>query len=671
MQQPLTRTSSPPPRRLEIGLLGLGLVAVIVAIALGTSDRAPRGDAAPGKATTRAAAGAITPFDLPTCESSAAAGTDTAAHAGNPAARRAAQQGLGYLAGSTRAWQAQHSCYGCHVQAVTLEALSVGRHHQYDVGDDDLRMVLAGMLDVNGGAMRPGGLGHTSPSIGQSGKILGAAAFARYDAQVDPAVRDLLLAEARMVIELQHTDGSVPMPWSSGPVAPGGTQGTAMAIVTWKQAYERSADDQWLTAIQRAEDALRTTIAGWPEGHSDVQQMNYAIMGLRAAGVGSQEELLAGLARRLLAAQRDDGGWPLQAGGPSAALATGQTLYALRLLGMTDQDAAVARGTSWLIERQRSDGGWSDAGFGKAEAMWAVLGLVSIDVLTVSIAGLADGQHVSGTVAVEIDASDNRGRGVREVQVYVDDIPVQGACGGSLRWDWDTAALGDGKHVVEVRAINAEGKVSRRHLEVYAGDVYLTQIGSRYVGGGTEVSLRNLAAGTDTGTVSLEVFRVVDDGGAAAAGELVRRLEQRGSQGAMRFFWDGTGEGGAAQESGRYLARLSLRDDDGREIQREELVFVHDTLEAQRAAFGQIQGTLAIDGEGEAANLAVEPVDQLGRVVDRTRSTRTGNYRFRNVDADKKYQVRVDKAGFDAPAPMAAPRRAEEAQVDLVLERKK
>ncbi len=45
--------------------------------------------------------------------------------------------------------------------------------------------------------------------------------------------------------------------------------------------------------------------------------------------------------------------------------------------------------------------------------MWAVLGLVSIDVLSVSVAGLEDGQHLGGSVAIRVRAADNGGQARR------------------------------------------------------------------------------------------------------------------------------------------------------------------------------------------------------------------------------------------------------------------
>jgi hypothetical protein len=80
------------------------------------------------------------------------------------------------------------------------------------------------------------------------------------------------------------------------------------------------------------------------------------------------------------------------------AFATGQTVHALRSLGASDDDPAVARGTRWLVTHQAEDGGWSHGGSGKAEAMWAVFGLVSVDVMSLSLEGVRDGEHAGGHV---------------------------------------------------------------------------------------------------------------------------------------------------------------------------------------------------------------------------------------------------------------------------------
>ncbi len=607
---------------------------------------------------------------------SASKGPAPTATKGNPKAREAAQKGLNFLAKEAVAWQSQHNCYGCHVQAVTVEALSVGFHNQYEIKQADFDTILDGMLTKNGGSRTAAKLGHSSPSIAEAAKVLGAAAFARYDALVNQNVKDDLLMVAEQILQYQKPDGSVVVGWQRAPVATGTPQSTAQAMIVWKQAYDRTADDQWLTAVQRSEDYLHGVISGWrksPPG--SIQEINYAAMGLLAAGVGNTEKVMTNLTQKLLGMQTKDGSWGSTGAGHgrvSEAFATGQTLYTLRLLGMTDKDNAVDKGTQWLIKHQKGDGGWSHEGFGKAEAMWAVLGLVSTDVLTIAVNNLKSGQHVDGTHRFAVAAKDNKGQGVRQVQVFVDDILVAGDCSGELKHGLDTRVLAEGKHLVRVEATNAAGEVSRRVFEVYSGDVFMTQMGSRYEGGGTAITLRNIAPTKMKNTVEVEIYTLKKDAAAPTADKRIKAFKLNGEQGAMRFFWDGKDDAGQAQGGGKYLARVVLRDGAGEVRQSEDMAFVHDTAEAQRAEWGQVQGQLNFEDGDMAANAEVELLDDEGNVVDKVWTTNQGNYRFRNVDSKRKYRVRVRKKGFKAaeskefaPAPAAAP---VEADMELIAE---
>ena len=70
---------------------------------------------------------------------------------------------------------------------------------------------------------------------------------------------------------------------------------------------------------------------------------------------------------------------------------------------------------------------------------------------------------------------------------------------------------------------------------------------------------------------------------------------------------------------------------------------------------------MQFDGDSMSANTEVELVDKLGNVVQRTTTTRSGQYRFQNID-DGKYKVRVKKKGFKAwEADLDAPKAAEAA----------
>jgi hypothetical protein len=543
----------------------------------------------------------------------------------------------------------------------------VGNSNQNKINKKAFDTLLRGLLDLEGGAPHhAGGLTHGSPEIGKGAKILGAIAFGRYDEHVNTTLRKELLFEAEKILALQAPDGSVNTGWVNAPVSTGQLQYTALAMATWRRAYERDADDKWLTGIQRAEDWLYGATNGLKKNdNADIQQLDYAVIGFLAAGVGTEETTLRDLRKAIEARQNKDGGWGLTRGA-STTLATGQVIYTLRLLGMTDADKSVKNGTKWLINHQQTDGGWGSSGSAKAEAMWAVLGLVSVDVLSVSVKGIQDGTRIDGTTKIDVRAADNKGRGVTKVELVLDDIPVYGACGDSLSWSFNPAGLEDGKHIIDVLATNAKGDQSVRRFEIFTGDVFLTQVGTRFTGGKTEISARNLG-GLDGGAVEVEIYEVAEKDGALIAGKKLRTIKVENKPGAARLAWDGKGEGGKSLDSGKYRARLVAKNKEGKAIQSEEVDFVHDTLVNQKADWAEVQGQLALPAGADAANAEVELVDDLGNVVGRTRSTGAGQYRFKGVASGKKYKVRVNKRGFRAESKAFAPAKAAEEAVDLDL----
>jgi Carboxypeptidase regulatory-like domain len=569
------------------------------------------------------------------CPRPAGAGAETAAVHGNPGARQGAQRGLGFVAREAATWQAAHQCYGCHVQAVTLEALSIGRHNQYEVKQEDLDTVARGLTVMNGGARTAGGLWQ------DTGKEFGGAAFARYDALAGPELRDDLLKVADELTRFQDDAGSLRTSDRRFPVETGPMQATTQAMQTWRQAFERSADDRWLAPLRKAEGWLQQQARRLPgDPEATIVDLNYAAIGLSSAGAQAAESTVGALAGRLRSLAREDGGFALQGGGASSAFATGQTLYALRLLGAGDDDPVIARGTGWLLEHQGEDGGWSHGGAGKAEAMWAVLGLVSVDVLSVTVGGIADGQHLGGTVGVQVRALDNAGGGVERVEVAMDDRTVHRACGGAADYALDADKLEAGPHLVDVIATNGRGQQSRRRLEVYAGAYYLTQLATRFTDGGTLVSLRDVAPAAAPGQITLRVFATREEGGRTVRAGEVHREARPSVQGPLSFFWKGAGA------KGRFIAEVAFVDPAEKTVQAVEAPFVHDTLEAQHAAFGEVEGALGVNGAA-AANTRVELVDDQGRVVQTAVTTEAGNYRFRNVNGGK-YKVRAAKQGFRA-----------------------
>jgi squalene-hopene/tetraprenyl-beta-curcumene cyclase len=630
--------------------LSAGLLSLIATAGATTRFPAP---AAPGPV--------VGPPAVPAPQCSAPASPTlgkTSMQSADPKTRAAAQKGLDWLAQATVDWQARHSCYGCHVQAVTVDALAVGSAKGYRVKPAQLAKVLAGVTDLPGGARNPGGLGYHGGQLRIPSKAIGGAAFARFDSLVDGRLRDELLTVAAELQEAQAADGHVEDAehWTNAPVGTGRPeQWTALGVQVWRQAYERSGDERWLTAAALAEDWLAGKAAALT-GQEDLQQVNYTLMGLLAGGAGAGERSVSRVAEVLEARQNEDGGWSLQ-GGASDPLATGQTLSVLRQLGRTDADPTVARGTAWLVRKQLGEGAWGTGGEAKAEAMWAVLGLVSVDALTVELTGVQHGQHVSGTVPLTVQAADNGGAGVRSVELFVDDIRVDAGCTDGLTWQLPADALSEGAHIIDVLATSGSGAQTRRRLTVYAGDWYLTRPASRWEGTGTRLSVRNIAEETEGTTISVEVKA---EGGASALWSSTAPA----SQGAWSTLWSGEG---ALPDNDRYVATLTLRDAEGRTVQTLEERFVHATPESRSQAYGEVAGRLNwAESAEEVANAVIELVDGDGNVVESTRSTANGAYRFKDV-AGGQYKVRVKKEGQKAQEAEVLAAPAAESSADFEL----
>ena len=575
----------------------------------------------------------------------------------DPRIRQAAQEGLDFVSESMVAWQGQHQCYGCHVQGVTMTAMAVGVKRQYSIDPAHLQAARDGLTTILDGSRGPHGLGHNGGHYKSASKSLGGMAFARYDEFVGGELAEDLLATAQQLIDIQGDDGAIICDYTHAPVAVGPIQDTVLAMQTWNQAYARSADARWLTAVSTAEEWLMAQATPWlTSAPGQTQLVNYAVLGLVASSSTSGEGLIQGLTAELVSRQNTDGGWPLQAGGASSAYATGQTLYVLRTLGRGDRDPVVSRGTEWLLGSQQRDGGWGSGGSERAEAMWGVLGLVSVDVLSLEVTGLEEGMHVEGPLAVTGTAIDNTGGTPTQLELAVDDVVIDRECGDRLGHVWLTDGLEPGPHVVDVTARSSSGESARRRFTVYAGPIYLTRVGTAWDDGGTRISVRDIAPAGLPHSVRMSIT----GGGRDVFSEVVP-----GREGPIGFWWNGKDSAGAPAGGKRFTARLEFVDGAGKTLQVEEIDFVHETLMAQREQYGQIQGQLGLDG-AEGANTRVDLLDALGNIVSSTRTTKSGSYRFRNVD-EGKYRVRVAKEGWGAAEQEVQAAPNEESKADLEL----
>lgn len=560
---------------------------------------------------------------------------------GDDHVRAAAARGLSYLASSSQAWTTQHRCFGCHVQAVTMEALSVGKKHQYAVDNRDLgAMVRALKLGVTAG-------GHTT------GIAFEGSAWARYDQWVGNNETAQLLRYAKELQAVQAQGGAINDDDRRLPVTGGTLQTTFQAAQTWRQAYARTADAKWLPPLRRAEHYLANQLSTWQgrKGSVYLQDLNFVLLGLLASGVTRTEASAQGLVKMLLVRQNADGGWGLD-GQVSDSFATGQTVYALKSAGYSDEDQPVARAIRYLVSKQGQNGAWrtyrsNQGGADKAETMWAVLGMVTVDIASLAVNGLVDGQHVEPQMKLQVSATDNSGGGIQQIELLVDDLSVSKSCGAKLEHTLDGSKLSSGKHLIDLVAQNGKGQVSRRRFEVYAGDVFLTDVGARFdeATQTSIVSLRNIAPQAEqAGAVELEVFSTPPNGEAKPAARVFGD-SKKGQVGGVSFSWNGKGSDGKPVPRGRYVAKLHFRDAQGRVRQSESALFVHDREEVQRRNFAEVEGQISLRGGASSANTVVELVDEKGQIVQTTRTTEQGNYRFQTVNRGN-YRVRAKKSGF-------------------------
>ena len=590
--------------------------------------------------------------------------TARAAAKNDPQVRATASKGLAFLAQSSREWTQQHRCFGCHVQAVTMEALSVGKKHQYAIANSDLgEMVRALKMGVTAG-------GHTT------GIAFEGSAWARYDQWVGNNETAELLRYAGELLAVQAQHGAINDDDRRLPVTGGTLETTFQAAQTWRQAYARTADEKWLSPMRRAEGVLVKQSASFGKGDNVyVQDINFSLLGLLASGVTRTESSAHSLIKLLLARQNQDGGWGLDKN-KTDAFATGQTVYALKLAGYSDSDLPVARGIRYLVSSQDQSGAWrtyksGQGGAEKAETMWAVLGLVTVDVASVTVSGLSDGQHVEPKMTLAVSAADNQGSGIKQLEVLLDDRSLHTECGAKLSYTLDTTGLKSGKHIVDIVAVTDKGQRSVRRFTVYAGDVFMTELGAQFdeKSSSSVVSLRNIAPQTEqSGAVELEVYSVKEaaKGSKDTSNEPKDRVfvsSKKGQVGGLAFGWNGSGSDGKALPVGRYVAKVLFRDAAGKVRQSESTVFFHGSEAAQRQKYAEVEGQIALKGGSGSANTLVELVDERGRVVQATRTTEQGNYRFKTVDQGQ-YKVRVRKDGFsdlESPiqaAPAAAPAKA-------------
>jgi len=153
------------------------------------------------------------------------------------------------------------------------------------------------------------------------------------------------------LVTIQEADGRWLMNLPRPPIQSGDVAATALAIQAIKHYGWPGRRAEFEASIDRAGRWL------WSVKAQSNQEAVFQLLGLHWAG--EPPEKLADLARSLLQAQREDGGWAQLPALDSDAFATGEALYCLaESVKHSVADPAWQRGLRFLLERQEHNGTW-------------------------------------------------------------------------------------------------------------------------------------------------------------------------------------------------------------------------------------------------------------------------------------------------------------------------
>ncbi len=299
--------------------------------------------------------------------------------------REAGQRGLDWLLNSAVEWQRRENCYGCHVQSFAVMGAGVGSANRYEVETsqaDELADYLVSIQNPAGDLTAGGGQSFRSGVQ----TALGGLGLSQYDRQGEGDFGAALVKMADWFVERQSDDGRWQIDGSEAPVEQGDAMMTGSVLETVVAAQRHQKREEYAAAIDQGAQWLRSASL------ETTQDIVFAIIGLRAAGVPENDTDLKRLVDLLRSRQQEDGGWGETASLGSNGYATGQVLYAFKLAEVPIRDEAFQRGALWLLQSQQADGSWQQINSQQTSAgrssnfattMWAAIGLGEVfDVQT-------------------------------------------------------------------------------------------------------------------------------------------------------------------------------------------------------------------------------------------------------------------------------------------------
>jgi hypothetical protein len=237
-------------------------------------------------------------------------------------------------------------CQSCHHQDLTAVNLSMAKEKGFAVNDTSLNEIFDSIMHVI--RSRKEVLVQNDDPVAivmSSGYQLWALWANRYKSNklIEMLVKNLM--------QRQTNDGSWVSPNPRPPLEYYAFSATALMVSAIQYYSPASLKPEVAQRIEKARAWMVRTV---PETN---EEKVFQLLGLK--WINGDKNFIQQQAKKLLAAQREDGGWSQLTNLETDAYATGQALYALYESGLLNaDDAAYQKGISFLLKTQYEDGSW-------------------------------------------------------------------------------------------------------------------------------------------------------------------------------------------------------------------------------------------------------------------------------------------------------------------------
>jgi len=237
-------------------------------------------------------------------------------------------------------------CHSCHHHALTAVNLSMAKEKGFSINDTLLEEALSYMTKRTK-SWKPYSVEYDDPTaiVMSGGYDLWAlsANHHRSDKRIELLVKNLM--------HRQTNEGCWVSASQRPPLEYYSFSATALMVRAMQNYPPPLLSDEIVARTKKARSWLINTN---PETN---EERIFQLLGLKWSK--ADDKIIQQQAKKLLAAQREDGGWSQLTSLQSDAYATGQSLYALNQTGQLKvNDPAYQKGISFLLNTQLVDGSW-------------------------------------------------------------------------------------------------------------------------------------------------------------------------------------------------------------------------------------------------------------------------------------------------------------------------